>query len=601
MASLLTPFQSAFQPEAFALPSYPDYIFWIWTQTDTYTNLEAEDLKELRNEGWVELPESGDGTLGQTFFFSRTQLTSTLTIATQETTTFRLWAKSDDLRFAQQYPVQLTHAVQRPQLATDDPSLVTLPFELSAGSHALIPHPHDPTRLNMYRLDQLGNQGYALFEKIQHAFILSRQSSITIQQQPTKTKQRKKKGSGESDSTNAPTPAQIKTELWHSAQQAARELIILYWQLHQETMKHRERPTIPHVFNTDQPVALTPTPLAVQGVLAAYSNAQSGGEGWLHQQPAQTPTYLYHQEKNTAQIEWRPTTTNDVETLWKQIRLFSDLDGDVFLALLAQWMASSDEEGYTWISSEHILNYRGIQPRKYEDTEGQTHQYSYRREELETISKSIERIRDTHVTLQQWVKEELASGQPRRRGRPKKQALQLESYIMTIPEFIQQGELSPDTETGLPIAWRYRPGKCLEPFLSGPNRQTAYLLQRALGYDPMREFWEKRLARLVTFNLRMNVQGGYITRQLRSIFDELSLPQNRNDPDKTRQRFEKALNHLQADKLISQWGYQEALVKLPPKKWFDTWLDFHIQITVAPLSFLDASDEESSSNIPLLS
>ena len=176
LASLLTPFQSAFQPEAFALPSYPDYIFWIWTQTDTYTSLEAEDLKALRTESWVELPETGDGALGplsQAFFFSRTQLTSTLTIAAPETTTFHLWAKSDDLRFAQQYPVQLTHAVQRPQLATDDPSLVTLPFELSAGSHALIPHPHDPTRLNMYRLDQLGQQGHALFEKIQHAFILS--------------------------------------------------------------------------------------------------------------------------------------------------------------------------------------------------------------------------------------------------------------------------------------------------------------------------------------------------------------------------------------------------------------------------------------------
>lgn len=601
MALLLTPFQSAFQPEAFALPSYPDYIFWIWTQTDTYTNLGTEDIKELRNENWVELPETGDGALGQAFFFSRTQLTSTLTIATQGTSAFRLWAKSDDLRFAQQYPVQLTHAVQRPQLATDDPSLVTLPFELSAGSHALIPHPHDLTRLNMYRIDQLGHQGRTLFEKIQQAFILSRQASITTQQQPAKTRKRKKKGSEDVDEPEVPSLTQMKTELWLTIQQAARELIVLYWQLHQETMKHRERPPIPHVFHSDQPVALTPMPLAVQGVLAAYSNAQSGGEGWLHRQQTQTPTYLYHQEKDTAQIEWRPTTTNDVETLWKQIRLFSDLDGDVFLALLAQWMSSCDEEGYTWISSEHILNYRGIQPRKYEDTEGHTHQYSYRREELETISKSIERIRDTHVTLQQWIKEEPVSGQTRRRGRPKKQVLQLESYIMTIPEFIQQGELSTDMETGLAIAWRYRPGKCLEPFLSGPNRQTAYLLQQALSYDPLREFWEKRLARLVTFHLRMSAQGGCITRQLRSIFDELSLPLNRNDPDKTRQRFEKALNRLQADAQISQWSYQEALVKLPPKRWFDTWLDFHIQITVAPLSFLDASGEESNNNLPLLS
>jgi len=139
----------------------------------------------------------------------------------------------------------------------------------------------------------------------------------------------------------------------------------------------------------------------------------------------------------------------------------------------------------------------------------------------------------------------------------------------------------------LTIAWKCRLGSCLEPFISGPNRQTAYLLQQALSYEPLGEFWEKRLARLVTFHLRMSVQGASMTWQIRNIFEELSLPQNKSDPDKTRQRFEKAWNRLQADEQISAWSYQEPLTDLPAKKWLEVWLDFHVQIAVSPLPLLN--------------
>ena len=240
------------------------------------------------------------------------------------------------------------------------------------------------------------------------------------------------------------------------------------------------------------------------------------------------------------------------------------------------------------------MNYRGIQPRKYENTEGKVHLYHHRKEDLEAISASMDRIRDTHVTLQQWVKETPPADQPRPRGRRKKQAIQLESYIVVITEFLKQQELPSETAHGLTIAWKCRLGSCLEPFISGPNRQTAYLLQQALSYDPLREFWEKRLARLVTFHLRMSSQGGSMIRQIRNIFEELSLPQNRSDPEKTRRRFEKALNRLQADEQISEWSYQESLSDLPAKKWFDVWLDFHVQIAVSSLPLLNEPESEQT-------
>ena len=361
-----------------------------------------------------------------------------------------------------------------------------------------------------------------------------------------------------------------------------------YYEYHltHEPMKEHTNPAIPLAFRPEQPGALTLTPLAIQGVLAAYSNAQSGGKGWIQHQ--KVPTYLYSREKDRAQIEWRPATKLDLETLWQQIRTFSDLDGDVLLAVLAQWMSYRDEEGSVWISSDHILNYRGIQPRKYENT----HLYHHRKKDLEAISASMDRIRDTHVTLRQWVKETPPTDQPRRQGRRKKQAIQLESYSVIITEFLKQQELPSENTQGLTIAWKCRLGSCLEPFISGPNRQTAYLLQQALSYDPRGEFWEKRLARLVTFHLRMSAQGGSTTWQIRNIFEELSLPQNRSDPDKTRRRFEKAWNRLQADEQISAWSYQEPLTDLPAKKWLEVWLDFHVQITVSPLPRLSEPKRE---------
>ena len=78
-----------------------------------------------------------------------------------------------------------------------------------------------------------------------------------------------------------------------------------------------------------------------------------------------------------------------------------------------------------------------------------------------------------------------------------------------------------------------------------------------------------------------------ITRRIGDMLEELSLPVNESYPDKTRTRFEKAMDRLQQDGHIVEWGpplrYSEAMSKLPSKKWLKTWLSHEIDIFAAPL------------------
>jgi hypothetical protein len=94
----------------------------------------------------------------------------------------------------------------------------------------------------------------------------------------------------------------------------------------------------------------------------------------------------------------------------------------------------------------------------------------------------------------------------------------------------------------------------------------------------------------------MNDAGGgtTIVRQVGTLIDELSLPVDRRNPEKTRQRLEKALNRLLADKQIDHWQYQEDPNLLPPRKWIENWLAHHVRVDAAPITARLPDAEESA-------
>jgi hypothetical protein len=161
-----------------------------------------------------------------------------------------------------------------------------------------------------------------------------------------------------------------------------------------------------------------------------------------------------------------------------------------------------------------------------------------------------------------------------------------------VEEVYTQREL-PDGETnsdpGMEIGWRIRPGSWLRTFLENPNRQVANLCQKSLQYNPEKEQWEKRLARYFMFHGHINTHGGggVFNREIGKILQEVSLELNERFPQRTQDRFEKAMNTLVKDNIIQEWCYAND-VSLPAKKWLTTWLEQMITIHIAPTKLLKA-------------
>ena len=389
---------------------------------------------------------------------------------------------------------------------------------------------------------------------------------------------------------------------------AALDLAEQYWKLHQTVTGHtaplqRTLPVIPYVIDRG---ALIAASLPVQAIIAAYSNAQSGANQWKPSLSTHVPTYIHEKEDGTTQVLIRPDdpeTALDpvtIQSLWEQVRNLSDIDGDVLLTMIAQTIATPhDEKDCVWITSKSILDYRGIQPIK-KKVNGRYRRAGHRQEDLSGVAGCISRMSNTWIRVEQWIEEDI--NQPPRKRRVKKQQGSPEKYFYTrdsrlisVIDIIHQHELQRDMETEdgelapripLAVAWRYQLGAWLDPFLQGANREVAWLLKQVLSYDPYHELWEKRLARYFTFHMRLNAEKGgtTITREIGRLIEELSLPVNHRDPEKTRQRFEKALKRLEADSIISEWTYHKDNPKLPLRRWLETWLTSSVQVTTAPFT-----------------
>ena len=549
-----------------AVAEYPDHIFWHYCTQDSFFAISVKEQEQLERQGWEQIGKEKDAALEfagmiaegglpdalmeqrvkeppdereLALFPAHSQLARTAFIHTIGGKTGRTWIESTHLKTAMQYPVILTYMM--PLVATETMSWA----DIVIGTHALVFMEHG---VRLYSVDQLGEDGDRAWQEMHIPPNSAGDEELTIHQ--------------------VNVHVQMNSILYERAAQAAQVLARNYWQLHEQTIANQpELPALPNIFEHATVVAMAP-PLALRGVLAAYSNAQSGAKDWQNEP---TPYYLYQEGANSARVEFHAPDLPP-ETIWQQIRSFSDLDGDILLALFAQWLVSAkDAVGYTWITAEHLLNYRGLLPRRYITADGQKRRYHYRYDDLNTMSACVARLRDTHVTVQQ-LEQQKPQGQ-RSRGRPSQNRFVVKSYLIQISEFIQQERLFRDETTRLPVAWHYSLGAAMIRFLETNQRVSSWLLC-SLHYDPGKEAWEKRLSRYLIFQKSDQIVS------IRYLFTELSFTINEGDPDKTRKRFEKALNRLAKDLEYFGWSYQDDLATLPPKKWIEHWLDKMVELRI---------------------
>jgi hypothetical protein len=393
-------------------------------------------------------------------------------------------------------------------------------------------------------------------------------------------------------------------------QEPVQYLVSLFWQLHQN--KHPAQQPLPGLSNIFEGKTHVPFPatVSVEAVLAAYSNADSGMTRWSQQ--GDFPQYRFEHADGATLVEVRPKkpglkvdeTTS--RSLWQRVRNLSDLDGDVLIASLAHYMSMSgsekDEEGYGVITGNQILDYRGITPIMKKDPGSSIKRRAgHRQEDLAGVSQCYERVISTWVTMRRRKGYSLESPlllvkQVVRRHTDEDALAAVEDAELeeaTLQALIRE-ELGDDAEEhSFVVAWLYRPGDWFKQGAS-QRRSLAWLCQKALTYDLEKEFWERRLVRYFLFQLRLNAMaGGGITRTISTFFEELSLPVNERDPQKTRNRFEKAMDRLVADHEIAAWEPVPGNPILPRTEWLPIWLRWRILITVAPLIALrpDFADE----------
>lgn len=563
---------------------------WIWHPERQPPALLTPALRAtLRKQEWKRLPASRPEHL----FCLRGQL---LPVQVVETAAGGLeyWARQADMEHVSTVPVALAFTLPGEMqvdstttyLAVDDP----LP-PVRIGEVGLVVAENKATP---YSIDTLGPEGLELWRQLGELI-----TTLAANE--------------ESFDDLSLLPEELHT--------LTQKLAIAYRDIHEaRTRSARSLSEGPHIFQAASEV-LVPAAVPIQGVLSAFSNAASGARGW-ERKADRFPRYTYKQGDATTKVELRSPQVaqrpdqRTILSLWNKVRTLSDLDGDVFLMLLAQAVSGletgEDPNTPTWTTASRMLDYRGVQPIiKKEESQSKAsviaRRAGHRTEDVTKIAECMEHLSDTWVTIRQMLEKPSKTG----RGKPRQHMYTHESRLIVIDERLRQrqllsnedisiDELEPfdehDEDSAVAVAWRYRLGTWIEPFLAGPNRHMAWLCQQALKYNPEKELPEKRLARYFLFHLRIYAaqKRHSIVRSIQTLFHELSLPIDTRNPERTRLRFEKALNRLVQDHQLDEWLYVEENTPLPKTEWLPVWFTWKVHFAVMPPIVIEGSTEESA-------
>jgi hypothetical protein len=563
---------------------------WLWLPTHPLLLIAGLDTADrLIDGGWEHIGVWPDEN-ALTAIRLWSQLSDVLLVVQSENAEVGdLWARTADIAHAKAAPVMLAFHIPDQlaaaaakhdmtfRLATD---IVLPPAQLGEIGTVVIDH-DGKTVLAHYEANALGGEVQAAQQRLGERL---RQLERTY------------------TSVHAPAgylPDEWLTQ-WEEAQQMAQELTEAYWR----RAKRDRVGDIPDAFApTGRARVLSAMP--AQTVLNAYSAAaRDAARGPSNPEPDKNwghdiegvPTFRQVTSDHDTVIQMRPTDGAQVldddllAALWRQVRSLGDLDGDVFLAMLAQVMLKPDDPDGVWITVDRILDYRGVAPMMKRDTPGgEPRRAGHRFEDRLAIAESIARQTQVWVIIRSMIAEEATS----RKRKPGKRLYTHESRLLNIFEVVRQRELLDDPGDthlpNLPIAWRYRIGTWANPFLGGINqqkRQVAWLCQQALAFDPYHERFEKRLARYFILQLRINAThtAGSITRTIGTLLDDLPLDVDTRHPERTRQRFEGAMNHLVKASVIDSWKYSEGKPTLPARGWFASWRECRITVSGAPAS-----------------
>jgi DNA-binding XRE family transcriptional regulator len=104
--------------------------------------------------------------------------------------------------------------------------------------------------------------------------------------------------------------------------------------------------------------------------------------------------------------------------------------------------------------------------------------------------------------------------------------------------------------------------------------------QRILAYDPYRQKWEKRLARLLSWRWASGVTADF---SVEALIERLRVPIDAKNPIRTKERLEQALDTLRHDQLIGRWEQPGVDTGIVGKRgWLGLWMRWPLHIEAPP-------------------
>ncbi len=260
-----------------------------------------------------------------------------------------------------------------------------------------------------------------------------------------------------------------------------------------------------------------------------------------------------------------------VEIMWKQREELSDLDADALDMLCHIWLEQAIKPEDSAVAEiDRFLEMRGLQKKK----SGNNRRGGFTPEQRHEILRALSHIQSIWLKLGQIEiyeeRDEKDRSTSKKKRQPVTKAFESRAFVVTD----RMGQLKMDGYMDVE-RFIYQPGKLFAHFLFGPGRQTAILSAKAIQYDRYRQKWEKRLARYFSWQWRIQAARGDYTRPYRiiTLLKAVGESVDERHPTSTRDRLEKALDRLQADKVLASWQYDRWEEKITEQRgWVEHWL-----------------------------
>ena len=352
----------------------------------------------------------------------------------------------------------------------------------------------------------------------------------------------------------------------------------------QRTVGGPKLPVVPGPFRDG--LAPVPANHVTFALNQAIQHAGSGAE-WSDHDGRTVPTHLTRTNKGKGAVYVSLRGADGTATpapealpaLWARVRALSDTTSDALLVCLA--MAERHGAGPSasvWVTADAILDARGIKRKRYAHEPGNW-QHGHRREDRLEAGRALSQLQNL------WLRVESVQVTSGRKG-AKPRTLTMDSRALAILDKLGQQELDGGEVF---LAARVAFGEWAGHYWEAGLRQVALLTQKALSYDPYRQQVEKRLAKYLAFHFRFDGAGEAddedaagareLHRTVDTLLTEAALAPEKTNPQRTRDRLEKALDQLRADGVIGAWRYKDDPDGLPARQWVPVWRRLSVSLT----------------------